>query len=108
MSKNKRAADEYVLTPPVSETQSNAIMRIADAHRNMIDLLDAELPSGDLRDRVLASQQDSFILSRLLIENSPKSFPEPKVKVIDADDLDEPDFGDTGADESNDEPEAAE
>lgn len=80
----KNASSEYLFTPPVGNGQALAIMRIADAHRSMIDLLDDQLPSGTLRDRVMQAQQESFAFARMLIENDPKSFPEPKpVKIVE-------------------------
>jgi len=101
----KNASSELITTLPVGVGQANAIMRIADAHRDLIDLIDDQLPSGTLRDRALQSQQESFLFARMSIENNPRSFPDPKpVKIVDdpedpfASD-DEADQGDDGSDD---------
>lgn len=86
----KNVSDQLIPTPPIGRGQADAIMRIAEAHKNMVDMLDNELPSGDLRDRVMQAQQESFLFAELQISVNPKSFPDPKPGIV----FDEPDAND--------------
>lgn len=105
--KKKNVSDELIPTPPIGRGQADAILRIAEAHKNMVDLLDNELPSGDLRDRVMQAQQESFLFAEMQISINPKSFPDPKPGIVfdepDADDEFSPDPDPDDTDEPQDE-----